>query len=197
MKKLGPVWLIVIGLVIFGCIIGSTLIGAYNEMVKADQQVQNQWAQVENQLKRRADLIPNLVETVKGFAAQEKGVISEITDARAALSGANTPAEAAQANDALTGALGRLLVVVENYPDLKSDKTFMQLMDELSGTENRITVARKDYNEEVTVYNVMVRSFPRNFIAGMFGFDKAEYFEVSESDQQVPGVDFNTEDDGN
>jgi len=196
-KKLGPVWLIVIGLVIFGCIIGSTLIGAYNEMVKADQQVQNQWAQVENQLKRRADLIPNLVETVKGFAAQEKGVISEITDARAALSGANTPAEAAQANDALTGALGRLLVVVENYPELKSDKTFIQLMDELSGTENRITVARKDYNEEVTVYNVMVRSFPRNFIAGMFGFEKAEYFEVSESDQQVPGVDFNTEDDGN
>lgn len=197
MKKLGPVWLIVIGLVIFGCIIGSTLIGAYNEMVKADQQVKNQWAQVENQLKRRADLIPNLVETVKGFAAQEKGVISEITDARAALSGANTPAEAAQANDALTGALGRLLVVVENYPELKSDKTFIQLMDELSGTENRISVARKDYNEEVTVYNVMVRSFPRNFIAGMFGFEQAEYFEVSESDQQVPGVDFNTEDDGN
>lgn len=197
MKKLGPVWLVLIGLGLFGCVIASTLIGAYNEMVQSDQQVKNQWAQVENQLKRRADLIPNLVETVKGFAAQEKGIISEITNARAALSGAGTPGEAAQANDALSGALGRLLVVVENYPDLKSDKTFIQLMDELTGTENRITVARKDYNEEVTVYNVMVRKFPRNFIAGMFGFEQAEYFEVSESDKQTPTVDFNSSGSGN
>lgn len=193
MKKLGAVWIVLIGLGIIVLMLGATLIGGYNELVKADQQVQNQWAQIENQLKRRADLIPNLVETVKGFAAQEKGVISEITDARAALSGATTPQEAAAANDALNGALGRLLVVVENYPDLKSDKTFIQLMDELTGTENRIAVARKDYNEEVTTYNVMVRTFPRNILAGMFGFEKAEYFEVSEADKQTPEVDFNTD----
>lgn len=193
MKKLGAVWIVLIGLGVVVLMLAASLIGGYNELVKADQQVQNQWAQIENQLKRRADLIPNLVETVKGFAAQEKGVISEITDARAALSGAKSPEQAAAANDALNGALSRLLVVVENYPDLKSDKTFIQLMDELTGTENRIAVARKDYNEEVTTYNVMVRTFPRNILAGMFGFEKAEYFEVSEADKQTPEVDFNTD----
>lgn len=193
MKKLGAVWIVLIGLGVVVLMLAASLIGGYNELVKADQQVQNQWAQIENQLKRRADLIPNLVETVKGFAAQEKGVISEITDARAALSGAKSPEEAAAANDALNGALSRLLVVVENYPDLKSDKTFIQLMDELTGTENRIAVARKDYNEEVTTYNVMVRTFPRNILAGMLGFEKAEYFEVSEADKQTPEVDFNTD----
>lgn len=193
MKKLGAVWIVLIGLGVVVLMLAASLIGGYNELVKADQQVQNQWAQIENQLKRRADLIPNLVETVKGFAAQEKGVISEITDARAALSGAKSPEQAAAANDALNGALSRLLVVVENYPDLKSDKTFIQLMDELTGTENRIAVARKDYNEEVTTYNVMVRTFPRNILAGMLGFEKAEYFEVSEADKQTPEVDFNTD----
>lgn len=192
MKKLGPVWIALIGLGLFGCIIASSLIGAYNDMVQRDQQVQDKWAQVENQLKRRTDLIPNLVETVKGFAAQEKAVIGEITDARAALAGAEGPAEAAQADAALNSALGRLLVVVENYPNLKSDQTFIGLMDELTGTENRIAVARKDYNEEVTSYNTVIRRFPRNLIAGMFGFEKAEYFEVSEADQQNPEVDFDT-----
>ncbi len=192
MKKLSPLWLGVGAVVLFGCIIASSLIGIYNELVQKDQDVQNNWAQVENQLQRRADLIPNLVETVKGFAAQEKTIIADITSARAALSGAGTPAEAAAANDALSGALGRLLVVVENYPDLKSDQTFIRLMDELAGTENRIATARMDYNEMVTDYNKAIRIFPRNFIAGMFGFDAAEYFEVSDADKQNPEVDFNT-----
>lgn len=192
MKKSAVLWIVLAAVILFGCVVGSSLISTYNDLVKRDQEVQNKWAQVENQLKRRADLIPNLVETVKGFAAQEKAVIGEITDARAALAGAKSPAEAAQANDALNSALGRLLVVVENYPNLKSDKHFIALMDELSGTENRIAVARKDYNDEVTSYNVTIRRFPTNVLAGMFGFDKAEYFEVSESDKQTPSVDFNT-----
>ncbi|MDZ4169640.1 MAG: LemA family protein [Coriobacteriia bacterium] len=166
------------------------LIGMYNGLVQQDQEVKTQWAQIENQLKRRADLIPNLVETVKGFAAQEKEIIGQITAARAALSGAGTPAEAAEADAALTSALGRLLVVVEAYPNLKSDQTFIRLMDELSGTENRIAVARKDYNDVVKVYNVKVRTFPTNVIAPMFGFALADYFEITDAEAQTPQVDF-------
>lgn len=188
--KLGKGTMILIGLGVVALMIAMSLIGVYNELVQKDQKVQNDWAQIENQLKRRADLIPNLVNTVKGFAAQEKTIIAEITDARAALGGATSPQEAAAANDSLTQALGRLLVIVENYPDLKSDQTFLQLMDELAGTENRISVARQDYNETVTDFNTAIRIFPRNFIAGMLGFTAAEYFEISESDRATPDVDF-------
>lgn len=184
--------LIGIGAVVLVLIIASSLIGTYNNLVQMDTDVQAKWAQIDNQLKRRADLIPNLVETVKGYAAQEKSIMTEIADARARLGGATTPGEAAAADAELTGALGRLLVIVENYPNLKSDQNFRDLMYELTGTENRISVARKDYNETVQVYNVKVRSFPTNLIAPMFGFEKAEFFEVSESDKATPDVNFDT-----
>ncbi len=187
-----------VGIVAAGAIVvvvilaAMSLIGTYNSLVGLDQEVKGKWAQVENQLKRRSDLIPNLVETVKGFAAQEKSIMTEIADARARLAGAGSPADKAAADAALTGALGRLLVVVENYPDLKSDKNFQQLMYELSGTENRIAVARMDYNEAVKTYNTNIRVFPTNMLAGMFGFGPAEFFQVSESDKATPKVDFGT-----
>jgi LemA protein len=173
-------------------LVAMSLIGTYNGLVGMDQDVKAKWAQIDNQLKRRADLIPNLVETVKGFAAQEKSIMTEIADARARLAGAGSPAKAAEADAALTGALGRLLVVVENYPNLKSDQNFRDLMYELSGTENRIAVARKDYNESVQLYNVKVRTFPNVIIAPMLGFQPAEFFQVSGSDKQTPSVDFST-----
>jgi LemA protein len=173
-------------------VIGGSLAGTYNDLVGRDQDVKGKWAQVDNQLKRRADLIPNLVETVKGFASQEKSIMTAIADARAKLAGATGPAEAAAADAQLSGALSRLLVVVENYPNLKSDANFRALMYELSGTENRIAVARKDYNESVQSFNTKVRSFPTNLIAGMFGFGPAEFFAVGEADKQVPNVDFNS-----
>jgi len=188
-KTLAVVGGVIVALVL---VIGLTLMGTYNGLVKQDQEVKAQWAQIDNQLKRRSDLIPNLVETVKGFAAQEKSIMTEIADARAKLAGASTPAQAATADAELTGALSRLLVVVENYPNLKSDQNFRDLMFELSGTENRIAVARKDYNDSVKVYNVTIRSFPTVMIAPMFGFDKAEFFEVSGVDKENPTVDFNT-----
>ncbi|MHB1341270.1 MAG: LemA family protein [Coriobacteriia bacterium] len=183
-----------IGLGIVAVIIVMSLIGTYNGLVQMDTDVQAKWAQIDNQLKRRADLIPNLVETVKGFAAQEKSIMTEIADARARLGGAASPAEAAEADAALSSALGRLLVIVENYPDLKSDQTFRDLMFELTGTENRIAVARKDYNETVQVFNVKVRSFPTNLIAPILGFQQAEFFEIAESEKATPDVDFSTED---
>jgi LemA protein len=179
---------VIIGIVV--ALVAMSLIGTYNGLVQLDQEVKTAWAQIDNQLKRRADLIPNLVETVKGFAAQEKEIMGAISDARAKMAGAATPGEAAEADAALTSALGRLLVVVENYPNLKSDQTFMRLMDELSGTENRISVARKDYNDLVKVYNVKVRSFPTMLIAPIFGFQQAEYFEVSAADRETPNVNF-------
>ncbi len=186
MKKSG----LIIGLVALA-IVAMSLIGTYNRLVNLDNEVESQWAQIDNQLKRRADLIPNLVATVKGFAAQEQEIMTAIADSRARLAGAGSPAEAAEADAELTSALGRLLVVVENYPDLKSDQTFMSLMDELSGTENRISVARKDYNDAVKVYNLAVRTFPTNLIAPMFGFEKAEFFEITDAEAETPEVDFN------
>lgn len=173
-------------------VVAVALVGTYNGLVGMDQDVKAKWAQIDNQLKRRADLIPNLVETVKGFAAQEKSIMTEIAEARTKLAGASTPAQAAAADAELTGALGRLLVVVENYPNLKSDQNFRDLMYELSGTENRIAVARKDYNESVQAYNTAVRSFPNVIIAPMLGFRPAEFFQVAEGDKDVPTVDFGT-----
>jgi LemA protein len=189
MKK-GLLALVGVGVVV--AIVAMSLVGLYNDLVRLDTDVEAKWAQIDNQLKRRADLIPNLVETVKGFAAQEKSIMTEIADARARLAGAASPAEAAAADAELTGALGRLLVIVENYPDLKSNQTFQDLMYELTGTENRIAVARKDYNEVVQTFNVRVRSFPANLIAPMFGFEQAEFFEISESDKETPNVNFNS-----
>ncbi|MGE7624460.1 LemA family protein [Viridibacillus sp. NPDC096237] len=187
MKKL------VTPLIIIAVIIGvlaMMIVPRYNNLVNADEQVDSKFAQIENQLQRRLDLIPNLVNTVKGYANHEKEIMTSIADSRSKLAGANTPQDKAIANDELTGALNRLLVVVEKYPDLKADANFRQLMDELSGTENRIAVAREDYNEEVKGYNKIRRSFPGNLIAGMFNFEKKEYFKANPNANDAPAVDF-------
>lgn len=187
MKKwFGPIGIIVIILIVLALV----LIPKYNSLVTAEENVDSKWAQVENQLQRRYDLIPNLVESVKGYTNHEQKVIADITNARAQMSNANTPAQQAVANDALTGALSRLLVVVENYPNLKADANFRQLMDELAGTENRLAVAREDYNNEVQQFNKHVKRFPGNLMAGMFGFEQKEYFKAAEGAEQAPSIDF-------
>lgn len=187
MKKwLGPIGIIALMLVV----IALLFIPKYNNLVTAEENVDSKWAQVENQLQRRYDLIPNLVESVKGFANHEQEVISSITQARAQMGSANTPEEQAAANDALTGALSRLLVVVENYPTLKADANFRQLMDELAGTENRLAVAREDYNNEVQQFNKQVKRFPSNLMAGMFGFEQKEYFKAASGADKAPSIDF-------
>jgi LemA protein len=164
--------------------------GTYNQFVTLDEAVKSSWAQVENQLQRRYDLIPNLVETVKGYAKQEKDVLVEVTNARARVGGATTVPDKITANNELSGALGRLLVVVERYPELKSNQNFLRLQDELAGTENRIAVERKRYNDAVQVYNVAIRSFPANLLAGMFGFAKATFFEAPAAAKAAPQVKF-------
>lgn len=166
------------------------LIGGYNRLVGLDEQVNNSWSQVENQLQRRLDLIPNLVETVKGYAAHEKEVLADISAAREKLAGARDVSDAAAADMELTGALSRLLVVVENYPDLKADNNFRQLQDELAGTENRIAVARMDYNTSVREINATVRRFPTVIIARLFGFGARDYFEADGEAHKAPQVDF-------
>ncbi|MGE5379863.1 MAG: LemA family protein [Methylocystaceae bacterium] len=165
-------------------------IGMYNGLVSMRENVNGKWSQVENQLQRRADLIPNLVETVKGYAAQEKQIYANIAEARSKLMNAGTVQEKAAANAQLDSALSRLLVVVENYPTLKSDANFRQLQDELAGTENRLAVARKDYNDAVQVYNVKIRTFPRSLLASMCGFTPLEYFKAEEGAAQNPKVKF-------
>ena len=165
-------------------------VGSYNNLVSLNEKVDSNWSQVENQLQRRADLIPNLVSTVKGFAAQEKNILNNIADSRSRLIGAQGAAEKAAANDQLNSALSRLLVVVENYPNLKSDANFRQLMDELAGSENRLAVARTDYNDSVQVFNARIKTFPNVIWAGMLGFETREYFKAAESANQVPNVDF-------
>jgi LemA protein len=164
--------------------------GTYNQFVSLDEGVKSAWAQVENQLQRRYDLIPNLVETVKGYAKQEKDLLVEVTNARARVGGASTVPDKIAANNELAGALSRLLVVVENYPELKSNVNFLRLQDELAGTENRIAVERKRYNDAVQAYNVLIRSFPSNILAGMFGFEKAAFFEAPAAAKTAPQVKF-------
>ncbi|MGF0096507.1 LemA family protein [Peptoniphilus sp. AGMB00490] len=164
--------------------------GQWNNLVKLDEDVNGAWAQVQNQVKRRADLIPNVVETVKGYASHEKETFTEITKARAGISEASTPKELAEANDNLTEAIGRLNVVVENYPELKTNQNFLDLQAQLEGTENRIATERMRYNETVKIYNQKVRRFPTNIIAKILGFSARDYFEVSEKDNKVPEVKF-------
>lgn len=164
--------------------------GNYNRFVTLDEGVKSSWAQVENQLQRRYDLIPNLVETVKGYAKQEKDVLVEVTNARAKVGGASTVPDKINANNELSGALSRLLVVVERYPDLKSNQNFLRLQDELAGTENRIAVERKRYNDAVRAYNVAIRSFPANLLAGMFGFATGTFFEAPAAAKAAPQVKF-------
>ncbi|MCX6639545.1 MAG: LemA family protein [bacterium] len=162
----------------------------YNGMVAADEGVKGAWAQVENQLQRRFDLIPNLVETVKGYAAHEQKVFIDVTEARAKVGGASSVKDKMGAENELTSSLSRLLLVVENYPQLKADQNFIRLQDELAGTENRIAVERKRYNEIVQTFNIMLRTFPKNIIANMFGFQRAEFFEAPGEAKKAPQVKF-------
>lgn len=185
-KLLGPIAIIVVLL----AIVAILLVPSYNKFVNLEEDVEQSYAQVENQLQRRLDLIPNLVNTVKGYASHEKEVIAEISDARARLAGASGPEEQATADTELSNALGRLLVVVENYPELKANQNFTQLMDELAGTENRIGFARKDYNDVVSKYNRQVKRFPGRLVASIFGFDEKEYFQAEEAANKAPEVDF-------
>jgi len=168
----------------------SWYIGTRNELVGLEENISAAWAEIDNQLQRRSDLIPNLVETVRGFAAQESEVFTNIADARARLAGAGSVEETAESYNELQGALSRLLVVVENYPELKSNQNFIRLQDELAGTENRIAVARKRYNDSVQVFNRKIKMFPANMIAGSLGMEEKPYFEIEESARSVPEVDF-------
>jgi LemA protein len=165
--------------------------GARNELVTEREAVNGAWSQVDVALERRADLIPNLVETVKGFAKQEQSVIDSVTSARAALGGAKTPADKIAANSQLDGALSRLLVVVENYPNIKSNENFLRLQDEIAGTENRIAVERRSYNEVVQKYNTDIALFPKNIAASIFGFQRNDaYFKAEGAEREVPKVKF-------
>lgn len=186
--------LIILGvLVLLAVLVGGQLVGVRNDLVAQKNVIEGAFAQVDNVLQRRADLIPNLVETVKGFASQEKEVIASVANARAALGGARTPQEKIAANSQLDGALSRLLVVVENYPQLKSDANFMRLQDELAGTENRIAVERRKYNEAVQKYNTSIELFPNNIAASIFGFQRNDaYFKTDPASRQVPKIDFST-----
>ena len=168
----------------------SYLKGTYNSLVTMDESVKGAWAQVENQLQRRYDLIPNYVETVKGYAKHEKEVFVEVANARSKVAGATSVNDKIQANQQLGSALGRLLLVVERYPELKANTNFIRLQDELAGTENRIAVERRRFNEIVKAYNIKVRSFPTNILAAMFGFEKATFYEVPKEQQQAPKVKF-------
>ena len=183
--------LIVVGIIVLIVLVPFLFLkGTYNSLVTMDEGVKAAWAQVENQLQRRYDLIPNYVETVKGYAAQEREVFIKVTEARSRVAGANTIRNKIEANNELSSVLSRLLVVVERYPDLKSNVNFIRLQDELAGTENRIAVERRRYNEAVKAYNIRIRRFPTNMIAGMFGFEKATFFEVPKERQETPKVKF-------
>jgi LemA protein len=183
MRKTGAaVLMMAVAIGVSGC--------SYNRFVSQEEAIKAQWAQVENQLQRRNDLIPNLVETVKGVAQQERDVFGQIADSRAKLSGARTPAETIQAANEQSAALARLLLIVENYPQLRSNDQFARLMDELSGTENRIAVERMRYNERVQEYNTARRQFPSNVTAGIFGFSEYPLFNAPPEAERVPKVDF-------
>jgi len=181
---------IIIGIIAIIILFGAILVGKYNAMITAEQAINQQQAQVEVELQRRYDLIPNLVESVKGVLTQEQTIFTEIADARTKYGSAETgTTEKVEASNELEGAISRLLVIIENYPDLQSDETVQSLMDELAGTENRIAVERERYNEKVTDYNIMVKTFPNNLIANFFGFTEKPLFDAVESADEAPEVD--------
>ncbi|MCI6195808.1 MAG: LemA family protein [Prevotella sp.] len=193
-KNLG--WIIPVGILV---VVVLWAIGGYNGMVKMDEQVQNSWANVETQYQRRADLIPNLVSTVKGYAKHEQQTLEDVVKARSEATQVKVDAEnltpeklAAfqKAQSGVSSALGRLLAVAENYPDLKANQNFLELQSQLEGTENRITVARKDFNDTAKSYNQAIRQFPKNILAGMFGFEKKSYFEAEAGSEKAPKVEF-------
>jgi LemA protein len=186
--------LAVVGLLaLIALIVGGSYVSSRNEMVRKNEAVKQAWAQVDVVLQRRADLIPNLVATVKGYAQQEVKVFGDVSNARAALLSARTPADRIAANGQLDGALGRLLAIVENYPNLKSNQNFLALQDELAGTENRIAVERRRYNQAIQDYNAYIGVFPNYIFARWAGFQRNDaYFVASESARQAPKVDFGT-----
>ena len=179
---------LIIGAIIIVVILSA--VSSYNKIVGAETKTDNAFANIDTQLQRREDVIPNLVNTVKGYAAHEKEVFQAIADARSKLAGAKTPEQVSDANAEMEGALSRLLVVVENYPTLKADAQFARLMDELSGTENRIAIARQDYNNAVTAYNTRIRKFPASIYAGMFGFEQKALFKAKPGAETAPEVNF-------
>jgi LemA protein len=177
-------------ILVVALIVGGSLAGTYNRLVSQNEEVTKSWAQIQNVLQRRSDLIPNLVETVKGYAAHEKEVFEQVADARGRLAGAASPREAAAANAGLASALGRLLAIAENYPALKANENFIRLQDELAGTENRIAFERKNYNDAVRAFNTTIKRFPTNLLAGLFRFSEREYFEAEAGAKEVPKVKF-------
>jgi LemA protein len=187
--KTGVIVLVIAAVI--ALLVGGAYVSSRNQMVTKNEAVKSAWSEVDVVLQRRADLIPNLVETVKGFAAQEQTVFHDIAAARSALLGAQTPADKIAANGQLDGALGRLLLIVENYPQLKSNENFLRLQDELAGTENRIAVERKRYNDTLQDYNTYVGLFPNNIFAGWAGFQRNNaYFTATESSREAPKVQF-------
>src|SRR5579859_2391054 len=192
-KGLIVVIVLIVILAVFGLIVFGQYVGVKNTLVTKNEGVKSAWSQVDVVLQRRADLIPNLVETVKGYAQQEQTVFGDIAKARSALLSAGTPQQKIAANGQLDGAIGRLLLVVENYPQLKSNENFLRLQDELAGTENRIAVERKRYNDTLQDYNTYVQQFPNNIFAGWAGFKANNaYFQASEGSREVPKVNFST-----
>ena len=183
--------IVLIVLVVAGLVFGGKYVGIRNDLVTRKEAVSAAWSQVDVALQRRADLIPNLVETVKGYAKHEQGVMDAVANARAALLGAKTPQEKIAANGQLDGAIGRLLVVVENYPNLKANENFLRLQDELAGTENRIAVERRKYNEKVQEYNTQIQLFPNNIVASLSGFTRDDaYFKTEPGARTAPKVAF-------
>ncbi|MBU5440067.1 LemA family protein [Tissierella sp. MSJ-40] len=180
-------FIVILGVVV---LLVALFAGTYNKLAVLDENVDSAWAQVENVLKRRADLIPNLVNTVKGYASHEKEVLVGITEARSRFTEAKTPEEYAQANEGLNTALTKLYAVVENYPELKANQNFTELQFELSGTENRIATERMRYNDSVKAFNTTIRRFPTNVMAKVLGFEKRQYFEINQKDAEVPEVNF-------
>jgi len=192
-------WIIIAVVVVLGFILYSMFKGSYNEMVTESEKVDAQWAQVENVYQRRADLIPNLVNTVKGYAGHEKETLEGVIEARAKATQTNinvgemTPQKMAafqQAQDGLSSALSKLMVVVEKYPDLKANQNFLELQAQLEGTENRIAVERKKFNETTRTYNTLIKHFPKNLMAGLFGFEAKPYFAAQQGAEQAPEVKF-------
>ncbi len=182
--------LIIVILVAVVLLLGGTIVRSYNGLIEADETANEKFATVDTMLTRRADLIPNLVSTVKGYAAHEEEIYTALANARAKLAGSTTTEETLEANADLESALSRLLVVVENYPELKASEQFKALQDQLEGAENRIATARVDYNEAVKEYNEKIRRFPSNIFAGIFGFDRKDMYEAPKGDTEAPTVEF-------
>ena len=182
--------IIIICVVVFLVIIGIMIMSGYNGLVSKEEAVESSLSDLDIMLQRRADLIPNLVSTVKGYTNHENEIIDKVTEARTKLVNANSVEEKSSANNELSSSLNALMVVVENYPDLKSSENYKQLSDELAGTENRVAVARKDYNNSVKTLNTSIKKFPNNILAGIFGFEQGAYFEADEKSSEVPSVSF-------